>query len=94
MNFLLGVYEGGLKIWECTKDLCDYLTESLPLVESEKSEPVFKIPGVVVEEEVNTLIKSFQHKLCLDLGCGAGILGILCLQNGAKVHFQDYVSFV
>ena len=91
-NFFLGKYEGGLKIWECTKDLCDFLTDSLPIVENELKEPVFKIPGIVIEQEENTLIKSFKDKLCLDLGCGAGILGILCLQHEAMVHFQDYVS--
>lgn len=30
----------------------------------------------------------------LDLGCGAGILGILALKAGAYVHFSDYVSIV
>lgn len=38
------------------------------------------------------IIENFANKKVLDLGCGAGILGILALQNGAKVHFQDYVS--
>lgn len=28
----------------------------------------------------------------LDLGCGAGILGILAVKSGASVHFQDYVK--
>lgn len=27
----------------------------------------------------------------LDLGCGAGILGIYAFMNGASVTFQDYV---
>lgn len=30
----------------------------------------------------------------LDLGCGAGILGLLALKAGANVHFQDYVIFI
>lgn len=38
-----------------------------------------------------SLIDDFKGKTVLDLGCGAGILGILALQNGASVHFQDYV---
>lgn len=38
-----------------------------------------------------SLIDEFKGKTVLDLGCGAGILGILALQNGASVHFQDYV---
>lgn len=37
------------------------------------------------------LIDKFKDCSVLDLGCGAGILGILALNNGATVHFQDYV---
>lgn len=37
------------------------------------------------------LINEFRNCTVLDLGCGAGVLGILALQNGATVHFQDYV---
>ncbi|XP_031624767.1 histidine protein methyltransferase 1 homolog [Contarinia nasturtii] len=36
------------------------------------------------------LIDQFEDSTVLDLGCGAGILGILVLQAGATVHFQDY----
>lgn len=28
----------------------------------------------------------------MDLGCGAGLLGIAALKHGANVVFQDYVS--
>ncbi|XP_061441411.1 histidine protein methyltransferase 1 homolog [Rhineura floridana] len=67
-DLITGVYEGGLKIWECTFDLIDYLIES----------------------EIK-----FAHKLVLDLGCGAGLLGIAALKgNAEKVHFQDYNSTV
>ncbi|XP_062989492.1 histidine protein methyltransferase 1 homolog [Elgaria multicarinata webbii] len=67
-DLITGVYEGGLKIWECTFDLMDYLSES-------------KI--------------QFAHKLVLDLGCGAGLLGIVALKGKAEeVHFQDYNSSV
>nr|SVE75347.1 EOG090X0C09 [Daphnia dolichocephala] len=59
-----GVYEGGLKVWECTLDLLDYLDK----------EPV-----------------QFDTLNVLDLGCGAGLLGIYALRKGARtVHFQDY----
>lgn len=35
----------------------------------------------------------FTDKIVCDLGCSAGILGLLALINNAKcVHFQDYVS--
>nr|SVE74404.1 EOG090X0C09 [Daphnia barbata] len=59
-----GVYEGGLKVWECTLDLLDYLDK----------------------EHVQ-----FDTLTVLDLGCGAGLLGIHALRKGAlAVDFQDY----
>jgi ribosomal protein L11 methylase PrmA len=38
--------------------------------------------------------KEFVGKKVCDLGCSAGILGMIALISGAeKVDFQDYVSF-
>lgn len=64
-DLIAGKYEGGLKIWECTYDLIQYL------------------------EENETEIK-LESKNVLDLGCGAGILGIYAFLNDSKVTFQDY----
>lgn len=67
-DLISGVYEGGLKVWECTYDLLD-----------------------LIEKDGET----FGGKTVLDLGCGAGLLGILALKRGAlQVHFQDYNSTV
>ncbi|KFV80117.1 Histidine protein methyltransferase 1, partial [Struthio camelus australis] len=67
-DLIPGVYEGGLKIWECTFDLIDYFSETE---------------------------MQFTNKTVLDLGCGAGLLGIVALRGKAeKVHFQDYNSTV
>lgn len=67
-DLVKGVYEGGLKVWECTFDLIDYLAEA----------------------EIQ-----FAQKVVLDLGCGAGLLGIVALKgNAGRVHFQDYNSRV
>lgn len=67
-DLISGVYEGGLKVWECTYDLLEHL-------EAEG--------------------EAFSGKRVLDLGCGAGLLGILALRRGAReVHFQDYNSTV
>lgn len=67
-DLIPGVYEGGLKIWECTFDLMDYFSEA----------------------EIE-----FTNKTVLDLGCGAGLLGIVALRGeAARVHFQDYNSTV
>ena len=63
-DLLSGLYEGGLKIWECAFDMVDYMNETS---------------------------MDFTGKRVLDLGCGAGLLGIHALLNGAaEVHFQDY----
>ncbi|XP_055492664.1 histidine protein methyltransferase 1 homolog isoform X2 [Leucoraja erinacea] len=65
-DLLPGVYEGGLKIWECTVDLVEYMA------------------GI-----------DLQGLKVLDLGCGAGLVGIAALIKGAAcVHFQDYNSEV
>ncbi|KAK2921906.1 histidine protein methyltransferase 1 homolog [Channa argus] len=67
-DLISGVYEGGLKVWECTYDL-------LELIEKQEA--------------------TFGGKAVLDLGCGAGLLGILALKRRARqVHFQDYNSTV
>ncbi|XP_001514509.1 histidine protein methyltransferase 1 homolog [Ornithorhynchus anatinus] len=67
-DLITGVYEGGLKIWECTFDLLAFLAEA-------------KV--------------QFVGKRVLDLGCGAGLLGIAALKGKAEeVHFQDYNSTV
>lgn len=58
-------FTGGLKIWEGTQDLANYL---------------------------NKEYSSLKDKSILDLGCGAGILGILACFKNANVVFQDYVS--
>ncbi|XP_015122438.1 histidine protein methyltransferase 1 homolog [Diachasma alloeum] len=66
-DLLPAIYEGGLKIWECTNDLSQYL----------------------ITQKVD-----LKSKKVLDLGCGAGVLGIITLLKGAIAHFQDYNSEV
>lgn len=45
-------------------------------------------------ESTKNIISEFAGKTVLDLGCGAGVLGILALNAGANVHFQDYVKII
>jgi len=35
-----------------------------------------------------------KNKVVMDLGCGAGLIGLLSLRKNAVVHFQDYVSMI
>jgi len=59
-----GVYEGGLKVWECSEDLVNFLDTNFS--------------------------QNLQDKKVAELGCGAGLPGIYCCNQGAKVLFNDY----
>lgn len=75
-DLITGIYEGGGKVWECSQDLGDFLTQS-------KGDD-----GSVV----SSIFDTFKDAKILDLGCGPGVIGILALHGKAKtVHFQDYV---
>ncbi|KAK7790241.1 hypothetical protein R5R35_001045 [Gryllus longicercus] len=59
-----------------------------------KYEGGFKI-WECTQDLANFMIKELSHVFhpgvrVLDLGCGAGILGVLALVHGCTVHFQDY----
>lgn len=69
-DLLPAKYEGGLKVWECTHDIGEFIDDS---------------------EEIQEKLKG---QLVLDLGCGCGVLGLIALECGASVDFQDYVSFI
>lgn len=60
-------YAGGLKIWECTFDLGQY----------------------ILEEQIE-----LKDKRVMDLGCGAGLIGLIALLKDSTVHFQDYVRII
>lgn len=47
---------------------------------------------IKTDENNDCILDDFKNKVVLDLGCGAGILGLLALQRAKCVHFQDYVS--
>jgi predicted RNA methylase len=41
---------------------------------------------------INNLDVDLDNKKVLDLGCGAGIIGIFACLKGARTVFQDYVK--
>ncbi|QDZ23388.1 methyltransferase [Chloropicon primus] len=74
-----GRYEGGFKVWECSVDLCQYLMQLYNLGESDGKDGNGSKHG------------DLQGKSVLELGCGQGLPGILCLAHGASsVVFQDF----
>ena len=56
-DLLPGQYEGGLKIWECSEDLVNFLSQ--------------------------TRARTLEGKKVLELGCGAGLPGLLAFKHRA-----------
>ncbi|XP_011156662.1 histidine protein methyltransferase 1 homolog isoform X2 [Solenopsis invicta] len=48
-------------------------------------ECTFDLGKYILEKEIE-----LKDKLIMDLGCGAGLIGLLSLRKNAIVHFQDY----
>lgn len=63
LDIVPSVYEGGMKVWECSIDLAEYVENHLSI-------------------DSDTRI--------LELGCGAGLPGLVACLKGASVDFQDY----
>merc|ERR1712029_748347 len=70
-DLIPGVYEGGLKVWECTEDLLRHIK---------------------AESRLSVEAGGHSFSRVLDLGCGAGLLGIAAAKTFASKHlvFQDY----
>lgn len=81
-DLIPGVYEGGLKTWECSIDLCRYLYEQY----------------TIESDESDLAIALSSNGTTLELGCGHGLPGILVsilgAANGSKVLFSDYNDYV
>eukprot|EP00878_Enallax_costatus_P021358 GHUV01022607.1.p1 GENE.GHUV01022607.1~~GHUV01022607.1.p1 ORF type:complete len:240 (+),score=47.92 GHUV01022607.1:893-1612(+) len=69
-------YEGGFKLWEGAVDLCNYLIQEYQIT-----------PDMLQQRYPSGRL---QGKKVLELGCGHGLPGVLCLLAGATVHFQDF----
>jgi len=84
-DLIPGVYEGGFTLWECTLDLLQYMVSH---------------PELVTHATLNTVSSEcdIKHPVSsvLDLGCGAGLLGILACKMNSRTtcHFQDFNSDV
>ncbi|XP_064454755.1 histidine protein methyltransferase 1 homolog [Ornithodoros turicata] len=63
LDIIPSVYEGGMKVWEGSVDLAEYV-------------------------EGNVTVCS--DTTVLELGCGAGLPGLVAALRGARVDFQDY----
>lgn len=76
----------GFKLWEGAQDLVSLLVSSVdgpwqcPLGASSPCDAASDIDGL--------LPRSLVNKQVLELGCGHGLPGIMCLLAGAKVTFH------
>ncbi|KAG1665922.1 hypothetical protein FOA52_004511 [Chlamydomonas sp. UWO 241] len=75
-DLIPGLYEGGFKLWEGAIDLCRYLMKTFDMGSDLLTSP--------------NAPQKMRGKKVLELGCGHGLPGILCMLAGAVVHFQDY----
>ena len=83
-DIIAGTYEGGLKVWECSIDLCRYL---------------FKNYCYKSDSGGSRGIDGSLHKsmTVLELGCGHGLPGCLLLKQehlNASVLFSDFNDYV
>ena len=91
LDLVSGVYEGGLKVWECSLDLCHYLCEQITTLSSCTN----------CSTDSNLIQKALEKALSpsgysLEIGCGHGLPGCLILREGYMNHvlFSDYNYFV
>eukprot|EP00892_Ulva_mutabilis_P011712 jgi/Ulvmu1/8913/UM005_0004.1 len=82
-----GQYEGGFKLWEGAQDLMDILAFRVtgPWPRCPCSTAFSSIDSKVLA----TLPANLQGKRVLELGCGHGLPGVLCMLAGAQVVFHD-----
>ena len=96
-----GVYEGGLKTWECCLDLVDYL-ESNGLSKSLVGKRILEVCVVFYGQDDPSDIQNLDWKV----GCGTAVPSMyllyraLCSPTGSsasletQIHLQDYNSSV
>jgi len=80
-DLISGVYEGGLKVWECSIDLCRFLTQIID-------------GNLVGEPDLDAVHKAVIRSLDLggctmELGCGHGLPGCLILRENIRRSFNN-----
>jgi len=75
-DLISGVYEGGLKVWECSIDLCRFLTQIID-------------GNLMGEPDLDAVHKAVNRSLqpggsTMELGCGHGLPGCLILRENIR----------
>ncbi|PWY99593.1 hypothetical protein BCV70DRAFT_162105 [Testicularia cyperi] len=82
-----GIYEGGLKTWECALDLIDTLDSLLPPPPPPPSSSSLLSSGQADASAYN------RHQNVLELGCGTALPTLYLLEPqwlGTHLHLSDY----
>jgi predicted nicotinamide N-methyase len=89
-DLVKGTYEGGFKLWEGALDLCAYLVEE----QEGGCSLLARLAAQAAEaDDDGPCYRPHPRRRrprVLELGCGHGLPGLLCLLAGADVDFQDY----
>lgn len=76
-DIIAGKYEGGLKVWECSIDLCNFLSECIHHIHTCNNNNNKK-NDVIVKAIHNVL---YQGGSIVELGCGHALPGCLILKE-------------
>jgi hypothetical protein len=80
-DIIPGKYEGGLKVWECSIDLCNFLSECIHHIHRCNDGKNDK-NGVIIKAIYNVL---YQGGSIVELGCGHALPGCLMLKEIVNV---------
>eukprot|EP00937_MAST-01D_sp_MAST-1D-sp2_P006267 g6267.t1 len=84
-DIITGVYEGGLKLWECAIDLSQYLWWECASAPSRAGAPASPLPPLP------PLLQLLRGSTVAELGCGHALPGVVALLCGARaLHLLDY----
>lgn len=95
-DLIPGVYEGGLKVWECSVDLCRFLAQTLDeVILTTKSSDDLQYVRDAVTRSIG------DGGSTLELGCGHGLPACLLLRESVRRRckqsafvFSDFNDFV
>lgn len=101
-DLIPGVYEGGLKVWECSIDLCRFLANTineLPMMMVDDDDDDNAASSSMVEQELMIVRMALARCIgsdgtTLELGCGHGLPGCFILRENIRrsVGRQQHVS--
>ncbi|KAL7479370.1 hypothetical protein ACHAW6_005102 [Cyclotella cf. meneghiniana] len=92
-DLIPGVYEGGLKVWECSLDLCRFLAFSIEQIYNRES----NIDNQNIDDmaDLEFVLQAVTRSircggLTMELGCGHGLPGCLILRENTRKTLSNH----